>query len=146
MKPAEDPIFSRTSALSGTEQLADEILNHMSQRPILLMEGNLGTGKTTLAKILLKKLGVQSDVTSPTFNIVNEYMIADGHKLYHFDLYRIRHVEELLEIGFFEYLESGAPCLIEWPEIAYELIPDPALKLLISYEADQRTYTLWNLN
>ncbi len=110
------------------------------------MQGDLGSGKTTLTKQLLKQSGVTSEVTSPTFNLVNEYRNDAGTLFYHFDLYRIKHVDELTEIGFFEYLDSGQLCLIEWPEISEGLIREPALKLRITYQDEKRLYELWQLN
>ena len=135
-------LYSHRANLQQVPEIADNILKHISKANILLLEGDLGTGKTTLVKTILKKLGVNSEVTSPTFNLVNEYLSEDGQVFYHFDLYRIRHIGELEEIGFREYLDSGNLCLVEWPEIAEPLIHDKALKLKIVHQEDERLYDL----
>jgi tRNA threonylcarbamoyladenosine biosynthesis protein TsaE len=139
-------LYSQTSALSDVGQVAEQILQHFHVSNILMMQGDLGSGKTTLSKEVLKRLGVSADVTSPTFNLVNEYKDDKGQVFYHFDLYRIKHPGELDEIGFFEYLDSGRPCLIEWPEIAEPLIQEKALKLKITHQDQQRSYELWTVN
>lgn len=125
------------------EQVANEVLNLLSAYPVLLLEGELGSGKTTFCKILLQKAGYKGGVNSPTFNIVNEYKLHDGSRFYHFDLYRIKYPEELIETGFEEYLESGFPCLIEWPEAGSAFYNMPLLILKITYAGDERIYRLY---
>lgn len=85
--------------------------------------GGMGSGKTTLIKAICKQLGAADAITSPTFALVNEYR-TDGPLLYHFDLYRINHVEELYDIGYEEYFFGDAWVFVEWAEKAEELIPD----------------------
>jgi len=94
----------------------------------------LGAGKTTLVKAIVKQLGSNEEVSSPTFGIVNELNILNA-KAFHLDLYRIENSEELQQFGFEEYLHSGDYCFIEWPEIAMTLITQP-----------HHTITLNNLN
>ena len=101
---------------------------------IILLKGDLGAGKTTLIKTIVKQLGSNEKVSSPTFGIVNELNIANA-KAFHLDLYRIENSEELQQFGFEEYLHSGDYCFIEWPEIATSLITQP-----------HHTITLSNLN
>jgi tRNA threonylcarbamoyladenosine biosynthesis protein TsaE len=101
---------------------------------IILLKGDLGAGKTTLVKAIVKQLGSNEEVSSPTFGIVNELNIANT-KAFHLDLYRIENSEELQQFGFEEYLHSGDYCFIEWPEIATSLITPP-----------HHTITLSNLN
>lgn len=84
--------------------------------PVLLLKGNLGAGKTTFTQILLKKLGSRDEISSPTYAIVNEYTVPEG-KVFHLDLYRMRNLEEVFDIGIDEYLDSGFLTIIEWPEI-----------------------------
>ena len=91
---------------------------------IILLKGDLGAGKTTLVKAIVKQLGSNEEVSSPTFGIVNELNIANV-KAFHLDLYRIENSEELQQFGFEEYLHSGDYCFIEWPEIAKTLITQP---------------------
>jgi tRNA threonylcarbamoyladenosine biosynthesis protein TsaE len=139
-------VFSKWASLDDIESIAHEILQVTGKSPVLLMEGDLGSGKTTLSKSLLRQCGVSSEVTSPTFNLVSEYQDAEGNFYYHFDLYRIRHAEELSEIGFFEYLDSGCLCLVEWPAIAENFIHGPAYKLVISHGDEKRHYELYRIS
>jgi len=88
----------------------------------LLFYGDMGVGKTTLIKELAKKIGVQDTLSSPTFSIVNEYLL-DSDKLFHFDFYRINSVEEVLDIGIEDYFESPHWKLIEWPEKVERFLP-----------------------
>ena len=86
------------------------------KHPILLLKGNLGAGKTTFSQFLLRELGSQDEISSPTYSIVNEYDTPKG-KVFHFDLYRLKSVEEAYDFGIEEYLENGYLSIIEWPEI-----------------------------
>jgi tRNA threonylcarbamoyladenosine biosynthesis protein TsaE len=96
---------------------AQEVRNAFPSTRIFLLEGDLGTGKTTFVKAFCEVLGIGEAVSSPTFNIVHEYR-GDLARVYHFDLYRIKNVDELEEIGFAEYLDNDAYVFIEWPELA----------------------------
>ena len=98
---------------------------------IILLYGNMGSGKTTFIQNLCKNLGVLDNVLSPTFSLVNEYILKDNLLIYHFDLFRVKSVEELIEIGFDEYVYSKNICLIEWPEIAKEIIPNKNIRIKI---------------
>lgn len=100
---------------------------------VILLQGDLGSGKTTLVKVLLKLLGVEGNVTSPTFSIINEYK---GHNLRiaHMDLYRLNHVEEAIEIGIEDYLFEYDFCFIEWPEIIRDLLPSKCQKIEIDID------------
>ncbi|KFF07631.1 tRNA (adenosine(37)-N6)-threonylcarbamoyltransferase complex ATPase subunit type 1 TsaE [Chryseobacterium luteum] len=89
------------------------------QHNILLLKGNLGAGKTTFTQFLLKNLGSEDEVNSPTYSIVNEYNTPKG-KIYHFDLYRLKNIEEVYDIGIEEYLDNAFLCIIEWPEVYEE--------------------------
>ncbi|MBK1895669.1 tRNA (adenosine(37)-N6)-threonylcarbamoyltransferase complex ATPase subunit type 1 TsaE [Chryseobacterium paridis] len=86
---------------------------------ILLLKGNLGAGKTTFTQFLLKNLGSDDEVNSPTYSIVNEYNTPKG-KVYHFDLYRLKNIDEVYDIGIEEYLDNSFLCIIEWPEVYEE--------------------------
>ena len=86
------------------------------KHPILLLKGNLGAGKTTFSQVLLKELGSQDEVSSPTYSIVNEYDTPKG-KVFHFDLYRLKSVDEAYDFGIEEYLDNCFLSIIEWPEI-----------------------------
>jgi tRNA threonylcarbamoyladenosine biosynthesis protein TsaE len=113
---------------SSVTSVIDENLNNS---PIVLLEGQLGAGKTQLVKLWVQhKGGHLSDVSSPSFAIVNSYHVG-GQEVHHFDLYRIKHIDELEEIGFYEYLESGSPCFIEWPDNFTTQLPTTGVQHLI---------------
>jgi tRNA threonylcarbamoyladenosine biosynthesis protein TsaE len=97
----------------------------------LLFYGDMGVGKTTLIKELAKKLGVQDTLSSPTFSIVNEYLL-DSDKLFHFDFYRINSEEEVLDIGIEDYFESTHWKLIEWPEKVEKFLPAENSKIQLT--------------
>ncbi len=101
----------------GYETFIKEHKQLFFKNKLILLEGNLGAGKTTFVKAFAKTLGFKGQVSSPSFSIVNEYELLNG-KIYHFDLYRLKQEEELYEIGFDDYLHSGNYCLIEWPDKA----------------------------
>ena len=98
---------------------------------IILLSGEVGAGKTTLIKEILKILKVNDNVNSPTFSIINEYLSDDKKTIYHIDLYRIKNIDELHSIGFFEYLESNNLCFIEWGNIIENKIKASYNKFLI---------------
>lgn len=116
------------------EQIAGEL-----KHPIVLLKGNLGAGKTTFSKYLLEALGSRDEVSSPTYAIVNEYDSPKG-LIFHFDLYRLRSVEEVREIGMDDYLDDAFLCIIEWPEIYEDMLADyPHHTLSISHAGEGRT-------
>lgn len=122
-----------------------QVSNHLSELilgyKIILFSGEMGAGKTTLIKAFCKHLGVEDEVSSPTFSLVNEYEGRDG-KIYHFDLYRIQSEEELFDIGYEDYFFSGYLCLVEWPEMASGIIPQNHISVKIRVENDQRIITV----
>lgn len=100
------------------QHVVDEILPKLKHN-ILLLKGNLGAGKTTFSQFLLRKLGSEDEVSSPTYSIVNEYSTPKG-KVFHFDLYRLKNIDEVYDIGMEEYLDHSFLCIIEWPEVYEE--------------------------
>ena len=104
--------------LEQWQDVAAEILPQLKQN-MLLLKGNLGAGKTTFTQILMKNLGSEDEVNSPTYSIVNEYDSPKG-KVFHFDLYRLKNIEEVYDIGIEEYLDNSFLCIIEWPEVYEE--------------------------
>lgn len=109
--------------LADIQNIAKELIAQ-SKHKIILFEGQMGAGKTTLIKALSKELGVVDVANSPTFSIVNEYKTSDNQTVFHFDLYRLEEEEEAYDMGIDEYFDSGNWCFIEWPEKTPNLIPD----------------------
>ncbi len=109
-------------SLDQLPELAQQIVGVSDHLRIWCFNGPMGAGKTTLIKQVCKQLGVEDEVSSPTFSLVNEYKTTEGKAVYHFDFYRIRSIEEVYDIGYEEYFYSGAICLMEWPEKIMELL------------------------
>ncbi len=130
--------------LADLPVVAKEMLATLQEAPrVWLFRGQMGAGKTTLSKELLKQLGIDQNVQSPTFSLVNEYQTNAGETVYHFDLYRLKNIQEALAIGIEEYLDSGNYCLIEWPEQAEELWDFPHVNVEIeAINETQRKLTL----
>ena len=120
-----------TYALAELRQAAAWLLGQVGGRTVLAFYGQMGAGKTTLIKELCRALRVTDNVTSPTFALINEYRTASREKVFHFDFYRIKKLEEAYDLGYDEYFDSGALCLIEWPELVEELLPDNTLRVRI---------------
>jgi tRNA threonylcarbamoyladenosine biosynthesis protein TsaE len=108
----------------------------MNGRTVFAFYGKMGAGKTTFIKALCNALGVTDMVNSPTFSIVNEYIDGEGNSIYHFDFYRIKRLSEAYDIGFEDYVYSGNLCLMEWPELVEELLPDDVVRVTIEEQAD----------
>ena len=120
------------SSLETIRESARTFINNMGNNTIFAFYGKMGSGKTTFIKALCEELGVEDVVTSPTFAIVNEYRSATTAELiYHFDFYRIKKLEEVYDMGYEDYFYSGSLCLIEWPELIEELLPEDAVKVFI---------------
>jgi len=102
--------------------VAQELLSSLKNK-VVLLKGDMGAGKTTLVKAVCSVLGVEDEVSSPTFSLVNEYQGARGELILHFDWYRLEDPIEALEIGFEDYLERGDYLFMEWPEKISTLIP-----------------------
>lgn len=130
--------------LADLPVVAKEMIESLQGAPrVWLFRGQMGAGKTTLSKELLLQLGVGQNVQSPTFSLVNEYQTKTGEIIYHFDLYRLKNIQEALAIGIEEYLDSGNYCLIEWPEQAEELWDFPHVNVEIEATNEvQRKLTL----
>ncbi|MGY6559706.1 MAG: tRNA (adenosine(37)-N6)-threonylcarbamoyltransferase complex ATPase subunit type 1 TsaE [Nitritalea sp.] len=117
----------KTETISSLEQLpelAQTLIAFAGSERIWVFRGTMGAGKTSTIKAILAKMGVTGSVQSPTFGLVNAYVLPDGDAVYHFDCYRLEGFEEALAIGLDEYLESGAYCFIEWAERIPELLPE----------------------
>ena len=111
---------------------------------VVAFYGKMGAGKTTFIKALCEELGVEDVITSPTFAIVNEYTIEErGESIYHFDFYRIQRLEEVYDMGYEDYFYSGNLCLIEWPELIEEILPDEAIRVTIAEQPDGSRSLSW---
>ena len=133
--------------ISGLEQLdqaAQEFLRQVEGHSLIAFYAPMGAGKTTFTTAVCKALGVQEDaVSSPTFAIVNEYRGAGGRPVFHFDFYRIENPAEALDIGLYDYLDSGHLCLMEWPENVEDLLPEETLKIQIKVLPDGTRCLEW---
>lgn len=126
---------------SETGRAAREFLDALGGRRHVALRAPMGAGKTTLTAAVCRELGVTDDVTSPTFSIINEYVDREGNPVYHFDFYRIDTEAQALDLGLDEYFDSGALCLMEWPENVEAFLPDDTLDVTISV-ADDGTRTI----
>ena len=123
--------------LDHIEEAAREFIKNMGDDTVFAFYGKMGAGKTTFIKALCKLLGVEDEVNSPTFAIINEYRSQTTAELiYHFDFYRIKKLEEVYDLGYEDYFYSGALCFIEWPELVEELLPLDARKVTITENSD----------
>ena len=127
-----------SKSYGDTVKVAKEFTKMVKNGDIVLLQGDLGAGKTAFVKAFVNALGGDENVvTSPTFTLVNEYVV-DAQTIYHFDLYRIESEDELYNIGIEEYLYSNAICFIEWPERADMLLSDTQAKIVIK-KIDDKT-------
>ena len=125
------------SSTADLDRAAAEFLEVIGDNTLVAFFAPMGAGKTTFTTAICKALGVTDPVGSPTFAIVNEYMRADGEPMYHFDFYRIIKLQEAIEIGLYDYLDSGCLCIMEWPENIEELLPEETLKVYFTINPDQ---------
>ena len=109
-------------SLEEINTVAQKIIAN-NPKKVILFNGNMGVGKTTLIKHLAKNLGVNATTSSPTFSLVNEYQLPNNEYIYHFDVYRLKNETEALDFGIDDYLYSGNWCFIEWAENIPSLIP-----------------------
>jgi tRNA threonylcarbamoyladenosine biosynthesis protein TsaE len=103
-------------------EAAELLLPYLKNYSLFCFYGEMGAGKTTLIKELCQKLKVIDEVSSPSFGLVNEYKTETNSKILHFDFYRIKNIEEVFDIGYEDYFDSGNLCLIEWPEKIEEIL------------------------
>lgn len=118
------------------QEAARQFVRQMGDARVFAFYGKMGAGKTTFIKAICQELGVEDVITSPTFALVNEYTAGDGSPIFHFDFYRVKKLEEVYDMGYEDYFYSGALCLMEWPELVEELLPQDAVAVTIHANAD----------
>lgn len=123
-------------SLSELKYVAQEVIESLEGRTVVLLCGEMGAGKTTLISRIAAYLGAEDTVTSPTFALVNQYEGIEC-RIYHFDFYRIEEIEEVFDLGYEEYFYSGDLCLVEWPEKIEPLLPDDAMTVRITVGDDE---------
>ena len=138
----------KTINIANVEDLdraAGEFVSLMDDRTIYAFSGEMGAGRTTFIAALCRALGVDADeANSPSFSIINEYRSdTTAELIYHFDLYRLESLEEAIEIGTEDYFDSGALCLLEWPDRVEDILPDDTVRVNITVNPDEsRTVTV----
>lgn len=120
-----------TKSVSETEKIAEMLGKNIPSNSVIAMFGDLGAGKTAFTRGFAKGMGINCDVSSPTFALVNEYH-GNGKSLYHFDMYRISGWDDLYSTGYFDYLDSGACLIIEWSENIEAILPEDCIKVTIT--------------
>ena len=126
----------RIKSIEEIAVAAKEFVAAMGERKVFAFYGKMGAGKTTFIKAVCEELGVEDVINSPTFAIVNEYVDGKGEPVYHFDFYRIKNQQEVMDLGYADYVYSGHVCFMEWPELIENLLPDDAVKVTIEEEID----------
>ena len=124
-------------------EVSKKIIRYGKEYTVWVLKGDLGAGKTTFIQKVAKQMNVLDNISSPSYALINEYLTPDGATIYHFDLFRIKTISEVLDLGFDEYLESGFLCFIEWPEIAESLLPEKYLEIsILNPEKELRVFNI----
>lgn len=132
------------SNLSDIDRAAAEFIALTEGHNLIAFYAPMGAGKTTFTTAVCRALGVRGDaVSSPTFAIVNEYRSSTGEPIFHFDFYRLTKASEALDIGLYDYLDSGCLCLMEWPENIEDILPEETLKVSIRVLPDGSRQLSW---
>jgi hydrolase, P-loop family len=127
----------RIPDLNSIDTAAEQFVNNMGNQRIFAFYGKMGAGKTTFIRAVCHKLGVEEEVTSPSFAIVNEYRSDTlGESIFHFDFYRIKKIEEVYDLGYEDYFYGGGLNFIEWPELIEPLLPEDTVKVEIAENSD----------
>ena len=131
--------------LDALPEAAREFINSLGDRTVVTFNGEMGAGKTTFINEVCRQLGVETDATSsPTFALVNEYRSdTTAELIYHFDLYRLEDFEEALDMGIEDYLDCGALCLIEWPDIIDPILPNDVVEVSLTVAPDGTRLLTW---
>lgn len=125
-------------SIDKIDEAAKKFIDAMGDNTIFAFYGKMGAGKTTFIKAVCENLGVKDVINSPTFAIVNEYLAGNGEPIYHFDFYRIKKEQEVLDIGYEDYIYSDCLCFMEWPELIEDLLPEDTVKVTITELEDGR--------
>ena len=138
----------KTLTIENLEALpvaAREFIADMGDRTVVAFHGDMGAGKTTFINVLCRELGVETDATaSPTFALVNEYRSdTTAELIYHFDLYRLESLDEAVDMGIEDYLDCGALCLIEWPDVVDPMLPDDTIDVSLTVNPDGSRTLRW---
>ena len=136
----------KTIHITSQEELrdvAEAIVRDLGRRTVVAFRGEMGAGKTTLIREIAAVLGATDTVTSPTFAIVNQYKGANNRRIYHFDFYRIKKLDEVYDMGYEDYFYSGNLCFLEWPELIEDLLPEDCTKVTITVEEDGTRSVEW---
>ena len=130
-----------------TRTFGIKLAETLKPRQVIALIGDLGTGKTALTRYIAEGLGVKENISSPTFTIVKEYR-SGRLPLFHFDIYRVHDPDELYEIGIEEYFFGEGVSVVEWADLAMELLPEDAIIIKLEYgqEDGQRIYSVFNQN
>lgn len=133
--------MEKTINIANTDDLtraANEFASEMGDSTVFAFHGEMGAGKTTFINALARVLGVEEDIAnSPSFSLVNEYRSdTTAELIYHFDLYRLEKPEEAYDMGIEDYFDSGALCLIEWPDIVNDILPKDTVDVYITVNED----------
>ena len=130
-------------SLNELKNVAKAVIERLDGRNVVALYGPMGAGKTTLISAIMEHLGSTDNVTSPTFALVNQYNTANEQPVYHFDFYRINRIEEAFDMGYEEYFYSGDLCLVEWPELVEQLLPEEAMVVKIEIlSPTERKFTI----
>jgi tRNA threonylcarbamoyladenosine biosynthesis protein TsaE len=131
-----------TTSAEDTQLLGEELGRALRPGDLVLLQGPIGAGKTTLTQGIARGLGLDAYVTSPSFTLANVYQPTGAGRvpLYHLDLWRIKSPAEALGIGLDEYLDASGPCVIEWPDVAATVLPGDYLRIRIEPAGDARTF------
>lgn len=121
----------KVNSVSQTEKIGFNLGKTVKDGTVVAMFGELGAGKTAFTRGFAKGMGIESDVSSPTFALVNEY-IGNGRTLYHFDMYRISGWDDLYSTGYFDYLDAGCCLIIEWSENIEAILPEDCIRVTIT--------------
>lgn len=134
----------KSKSQEETKKIAKIFAKFLSKGDVVVLTGELGSGKTKFVEGFLEFFGLQDEISSPTFNIVNEY-IGSQVNIYHFDVYRLEDSDEFYAIGGEEYFEKGI-CLIEWGEIISDVLPKDCIHIIINKDSNNENLRIFEFN